>query len=152
MAERPDPSGARNFGTLAKCLLVPPWDKGCVFLTFMEAPPGFEPGMEVLQTGPGRPSSWFVLLSGRPYSRVLPGVRARSFPSCSQVHIRMRDRTPSWRACHAIAYKLYSFRAPLHGLTYRTPGGNATVDEYMAELEGTAAAKAAALVRLLEAR
>jgi hypothetical protein len=36
-------------------------------------------------------------------------------------------------------------------LTYQTPGGNATVDEYMAELEGTAATKAAALVRLLEA-
>ena len=36
-------------------------------------------------------------------------------------------------------------------LTYQTPGGNAPVDEYMAELEGTAATKAAALVRLLEA-
>lgn len=36
-------------------------------------------------------------------------------------------------------------------LTYQTPDGNAPVDEYMAELEGTAATKAAALVKLLEA-
>jgi phage-related protein len=35
--------------------------------------------------------------------------------------------------------------------TYHTPGGNALVDEYMAGLEGTAATKAAALVKLLEA-
>lgn len=37
-------------------------------------------------------------------------------------------------------------------LTYQTPGGNAPVDEYIAGLEGTAATKAAALVKLLEAR
>ena len=36
-------------------------------------------------------------------------------------------------------------------LTYQTPGGNAPVDEYIAGLEGTAATKAAALVKLLEA-
>lgn len=36
-------------------------------------------------------------------------------------------------------------------LTYQTPGGNVPVDEYMAGLEGTAAIKAAALVKLLEA-
>ena len=36
-------------------------------------------------------------------------------------------------------------------LTYQTPGGNAPVDEYIAGLEGIAATKAAALVKLLEA-
>lgn len=36
-------------------------------------------------------------------------------------------------------------------LTYQTPAGNAPVDEYVAGLEGTAATKAAALVKLLEA-
>jgi hypothetical protein len=36
-------------------------------------------------------------------------------------------------------------------LTYQTPAGNAPVDDYVAGLEGTAATKAAALVRLLEA-
>jgi phage-related protein len=36
-------------------------------------------------------------------------------------------------------------------LTYQTAGGNAPVDEYIAGLEGTAATKAAALVKLLEA-
>ena len=37
-------------------------------------------------------------------------------------------------------------------LTYQTPAGNAPVDDYITGLEGTAAAKAAALVKLLEAR
>jgi hypothetical protein len=36
-------------------------------------------------------------------------------------------------------------------LTYQTPAGNAPVDEYITGLEGTAATKAAALVKLLEA-
>lgn len=36
-------------------------------------------------------------------------------------------------------------------LTHQTPGGHAPVDEYSAGLEGTAATKAAALVKLLEA-
>lgn len=36
-------------------------------------------------------------------------------------------------------------------MTYQTPGGNAPVDEYIAGLEGSAATKAAALVKLLEA-
>ena len=36
-------------------------------------------------------------------------------------------------------------------LTYQTPGGNAPVDEYMVGLEGSAATKAAALVKLLQA-
>lgn len=36
-------------------------------------------------------------------------------------------------------------------LTYQTLAGNAPVDEYMAGLEGPAATKAAALVKLLEA-
>jgi phage-related protein len=36
-------------------------------------------------------------------------------------------------------------------LTYKTPGGNAPVDQYIAGLTGTAAIKAAALVKLLEA-
>lgn len=36
-------------------------------------------------------------------------------------------------------------------LTYQTPSGNVPVDEYIAALEGTAAIKAAALVKLLEA-
>ncbi len=35
-------------------------------------------------------------------------------------------------------------------LTYQTPAGNAPVDEYITGLEGTAATKAAALVKLLE--
>ena len=36
-------------------------------------------------------------------------------------------------------------------LTYQTPAGNAPVDEYITGLESTAATKAAALVKLLEA-
>jgi hypothetical protein len=36
-------------------------------------------------------------------------------------------------------------------LTYQTPGGSAPVDQYIAGLTGTAAIKAAALVKLLEA-
>jgi hypothetical protein len=36
-------------------------------------------------------------------------------------------------------------------LTYQTPGGHAPVDAYLAGLEGNAATKAAALVKLLEA-
>ena len=36
-------------------------------------------------------------------------------------------------------------------LSYQTPGGKAPVDEYIAALEGAAAVKAAALVKLLEA-
>ena len=36
-------------------------------------------------------------------------------------------------------------------LTYQTPGGSAPVDEYIEGLTGTAATKAAALVKLLEA-
>ena len=36
-------------------------------------------------------------------------------------------------------------------LTYQTPSGRAPVDEYIAGLTGTAATKAAALVKLLEA-
>jgi hypothetical protein len=36
-------------------------------------------------------------------------------------------------------------------LTYQTPGGNAPVDEYISGLEGTAATKAATLMKLLEA-
>ena len=50
----------------------------------MEAPPGFEPGMEVLQTGPGCLSCCFALLSDQPYSPAFPGVWARLFPNCSQ--------------------------------------------------------------------
>ena len=52
----------------------------------MEAPPGFEPGVEVLQSGPAitkllsRLAFWSALI------RVLPGVRRVLFPSCSQVH------------------------------------------------------------------
>ena len=50
----------------------------------LEAPPGFEPGMEVLQTGPGCLSCCFALLSDQPYSPAFPGVWARLFPNCSQ--------------------------------------------------------------------
>jgi len=42
----------------------------------LEAPPGLEPGMGVLQTGPGRTYWCFVLLSGRPYPSAVPGVWA----------------------------------------------------------------------------
>src|SRR4030095_1340100 len=51
----------------------------------LEAPPGFEPGIEVLQTGPKRLSCCLVLLPGRPSPLVFPGVRAQLFPICSQL-------------------------------------------------------------------
>jgi DNA-binding transcriptional regulator YiaG len=51
----------------------------------------------------------------------------------------------------AIAYKLCSIVPRCTVLTYQTPGGNAPLDEYFAELSGAAAIKAAALVKLLEA-
>jgi hypothetical protein len=41
-------------GNIRECSLVSLTNKQCVFLKELEAPPGFEPGMEVLQTGPGR--------------------------------------------------------------------------------------------------
>jgi hypothetical protein len=52
----------------------------------MEAPPGCEPGVEVLQTGSmitkllSRLAFWSALIV------VLPRVRRVLFPSCSQVH------------------------------------------------------------------
>jgi len=52
----------------------------------VEAPPGFEPGVEVLQTGSAitkllsRLAFWSALI------RVLPRFRRVLFPSCSQVH------------------------------------------------------------------
>jgi hypothetical protein len=52
----------------------------------LEAPPGFEPGVEVLQTGPAiikllsRLAFWSALI------RVLPRFRRVLFPDCSQVH------------------------------------------------------------------
>lgn len=59
-----------------------------------------------------------------------------------------RDTRPCLRM---IAYKLYFLCARCTVLTYQTPAGNAPVDEYIAGLEGMAATKAAALVKLLEA-
>ena len=57
-------------------------------------------------------SSCFLVGPTPPFSLVLGSY-------CSQVVprfiFRMRDRAPSRRACHAIAYKLYFVRAPLHG-------------------------------------
>lgn len=61
----------------------------------MKAPSGFEPEMEVLQTGPGLLTCCLVLLSGRPYSPVLPGVfrpilvvgRDDTLPSLSQIPV-----------------------------------------------------------------
>jgi hypothetical protein len=58
----------------------------------LEAPPGFEPGIEVLQTGPGRLSCGLALLAGRPSPLVVPGVRAQLFPSCSQLETHRRPR------------------------------------------------------------
>jgi hypothetical protein len=54
----------------------------------LEAPPGFEPGIEVLQTGPESLTCCLVLLPGRPSPLVFRGVRARLFPDCSQVRPR----------------------------------------------------------------
>ena len=45
-----DDSAARNFGNICKCPLVSPKNKNAFFEGILEAPPGFEPGMEVLQT------------------------------------------------------------------------------------------------------
>src|SRR5947208_4198816 len=56
------------------------------FLIKLEAPPGFEPGVEVLQTGSAitkllsRLAFWSALI------RVLPRFRPVLFSSCSQVH------------------------------------------------------------------
>jgi hypothetical protein len=53
----------------------------------LEAPPGFEPGVEVLQSGPAitkllsRLAFWAALIL------VLPRFRRVLFPSCSQVQI-----------------------------------------------------------------
>ena len=40
----------RNLGTFCEHLIVSPGNKRCVFPRNLEAPPGIEPGMEVLQT------------------------------------------------------------------------------------------------------
>ena len=39
-----------KLGNTSDCLLVSPRNNPCIFLRKLEAPPGFEPGMEVLQT------------------------------------------------------------------------------------------------------
>jgi hypothetical protein len=65
----------------------------------LEAPPGFDPGMEVLQTAPETLTCSLVLLADRPDYLVLPGVWVVLFQTCSQVpHLACR--------CRAIAYRL----------------------------------------------
>jgi hypothetical protein len=55
---------------------VPHGTSDAVFRRILEAPPGFEPGMEVLQIQRGRESCCLVLVSGLSSSPVLPRVRA----------------------------------------------------------------------------
>jgi hypothetical protein len=64
----------------------------------MEAPPGFEPGMEVLQISVDFLSCWFVSLSGLWYSLVLGDVwalMARSLARSSQLFLTADARCSS---------------------------------------------------------
>jgi hypothetical protein len=65
-----------NLGTVASTRLRRARTNDASFLEILEAPPGFEPGMEVLQIQRGRASCCLVLVSGPSSSPVLPGVRA----------------------------------------------------------------------------
>jgi hypothetical protein len=77
------------------------------FLRKVEAPPGFEPGVEVLQTGSAitkllsRLAFWPALI------RVLPRVRRVLFPSCSQVHFtrKLLIVDPAFDQCSIVLFR-----------------------------------------------
>jgi hypothetical protein len=67
------------------------WPEVPVLLAILEAPPGFEPGMEVLQTYQDSQSSCLVLCSGIWSSLVLRGVWALLLSNCSRVPRQVRS-------------------------------------------------------------
>jgi hypothetical protein len=70
----------------------------------LEAPPGFEPGMEVLQIKQGNLCCWFVLLSGICQTVVFPGVWAVLDPSWTQIWVEFFLRSSAQKSRPSTAW------------------------------------------------